>query len=530
LDDTTKLRIKELRKIKEAAITGGKTEGIDVKHMKGKLTARERIDRLLDHGSFVEWNMLVNHKYGIPGDGVICGYGTIEERQVCVFAHDWKVAGGSVGSQGGYKMYTTIERAHKMGIPLIGLYDSPGARLPKLESLKAIEQSGSIDILSYQEDKSASTVFYPLSKASGIVPRICAVLGTCAGMGVYSSALFDFIFMVEGLSHMFITGPRITKSITGEDTSMEALGGAKVHASISGLADFKVQSELECLDAIKKLLSYFPTNHRDMAPWKATGDTPDRTDSSLVEVLPSDPDKPYDMHQIVNRIVDDGDFLEVKEEFAPEIITGIARLNGYPVGIIANQPLVNSGILTAKSAAKEARFISLCDSFNIPLVFFVDTPSYLPGCQQEHGGTIQNTARVIYYICEATVPKIAIIIRKSYGGAGNLSMGVNLGFGIDFIFAWPMAEVGRMRAEQMVDLFYSDEINQSKNPQQLRKKKVDIYRKFNDVLSQVSFRTQITDVIEPGETRSRLIQVLALLRNRTDIKGTKTHNNIPMQL
>jgi acetyl-CoA carboxylase carboxyltransferase component len=529
LDDTVKKHMEELRKIKEAAITGEKSDSINAQYVEGKLTARERINRLLDDGSFVEWNMLVNYKHSIPGDGVICGYGTIDGRKVCVFAHDWTVMGGSVGPQGGYKMYTTIERAHQMGIPLIGLYDSPGARLPKLESLKAIEQSGTIDILSYQEDRSASTVFYPLSKISGVVPRICAVLGTCAGMGVYSSALFDFIFMVEGLSHMFITGPRIVKSITGEDTSMEMLGGAKVHTSISGLADFRVQSELECLHAIKKLLSYFPVNHRENAPWKETGDVPDRMDSSIVEVLSSDPDQSYDMHQIVNKIVDNGDFLEVKEEFAPEIITGLARLDGYPVGIIANQPLVNFGMLTAKSAAKQAKFIGLCDSFNIPLVLLVDTPSYLPGCQQEYSGTIQNTAKVLYSLCEATVPRISVIVRKSYGGAGNLSMGVNSGLGTDFIFAWPTAEVGRMRAEQLVDLFYSKEIDQAKNPQQMREEMVAMYRKYNDVLSQVSLRTHITDVIEPGETRPRLVEALSLLRNKNSIKTIRTHGNMPMQ-
>ena len=314
-------------------------------------------------------------------------------------------------------------------------------------------------MVKYPEEKSAGSVFYPLTQASGVIPQICAVLGTCAGMGVYSSALHDFILMVDGMSHMFITGPRMVKSLTGEDITMEELGGAKVHAQISGLADFRVGTEEKCFEEIRKLLSFLPSNHRESPPWKDTGDDPDRQDDSLAEIVPVDPDKPYDMHQIIGAIVDNEDFFETKAEFAPEIMVGFARLDGYPIGIIASQPLVNSGRLTVNSANTQARFIRFCDAFNIPLVVLVDTPAYTPGREQEHNGTIRNSAKVLYALCDSIVPRIAVVIRRSYGGAGNLCMGVNPGLGTDFVFAWPTAETSVMKAEQLVDLFYSAEIS-----------------------------------------------------------------------
>ncbi len=524
-----RMRIEELRKLKEVAALGGGIEKIAKQHEEGKLTARERIDQLLDPGSFIELNILVEHATSAAAGGIVVGHGTIDGRPVCIYAHDQTVMGGSVGALGGYKMYTTIERALQMGIPLIGLYDSPGARARKLESSMRIDQPGGVDMAKYPEEKSAGSVFFPLTEASGVIPQICAVLGSCAGMGVYSSALYDFIFMVDGISHMFITGPRMVKSLIGEDITMEELGGAKVHAQISGLADFRVRTEEECFKKIRRLLSFLPSNHRESPPWKDIGDDPNRQDDSLTDVLPLGSNEPYDMHSIIEAIADNGDFLETKAEFAPEIIVGFAHLDGHPVGIVANQPLVNSGRLTVNSSNKQARFIRFCDAFNIPLVMFVDTPAYTPGREQEHNGTIRNSAKVLYSLCEAIVPRVAVVIRRSYGGAGNLCMGVNPGLGTDFVFAWPTAETSVMTAEQLVDLFYSTEIAQAENPQQLRDQKIKEYRSwYADILSQASLRTHITDVIEPKETRQRLITALKLLRNKKVTRYPKRHGNIPL--
>jgi acetyl-CoA carboxylase carboxyltransferase component len=522
-------RINELRRVKRICISGGGKEEIARQHRAGKLTARERISSLLDPGTFIEWNLLVGHKISAPADGVIAGHGAIDGRTVCIYAHDRTVRDGSVGALGGYKMYITIERALQMGVPLIGLYDSPGVRALRLESSMRIDEPGGVDMVKYPEGKSAGSVFSPLTDASGIIPQVGAVLGSCAGMGVYSCALHDFIFMVDAISHMFITGPRLVKSLMGEDVTKEELGGAKVHAQISGIADFRLETEEECFKKMRKLLSFLPANYREDPPWKNTDDNPNRQDNLLTQLVPDDPDRPYDMHQIISGITDNGDFFETKAEFAPEIIVGFARLDGHSLGIIANQPLIQSGKLTADSADKQARFIRFCDAFNIPLVVLVDTPAYTPGREQEHSGTIRSSAKVLYALCEATNPRVAVVIRRSYGGAGNLCMGVNPGLGTDFVFAWPTAETSMMKAEQLVDLFYSSEADKSKNSHKLREQKIEEYRNwYADILSQASIRTHITDVIEPRDTRRQLIKSLQFLRSKKVIRQPKKHGNIPL--
>jgi len=528
MESGTQMRINELRKIKEASILGGGTEKIAKQHGKGKLTARERIDRLLDPGSFVELNMLVGHAVGTPADGIVVGYGTIDGRTVCIYAQDATVLGGSIGALHGYKMYTTVELALQMRVPVIGMLDSPGRRGLRLDSSLRVDQPGGVDMVKYREEKDGSSIFFPNTQASGIIPQISAIMGSCAGIAVYSPALTDFVFMIDKISHMFITGPLIVKSVMGEDITMEDLGGAKVHAQISGVASFRVKTEDECFNKMKKLLSFLPSNNSESPPWKDTGDDPNRCDDSLVEIVPTDSRKSYDMHRIIEGIADNRDFLEVKAEFAQEIIVGFIRLNGYPVGVVANQPSVRAGSLTVNSSNKQARFIRFCDAFNIPIVLLVDTPAYMPGLEQEHGGIITHGAKVLYALSEATVPRVAVMIRKAYGG-GSLGMGVVPGMGTDFIFAWPIAETGVMGAEQTVDLFYADEIAKAEKPQQLREQLIKEYiDRYANPFAEVSIRTHIKDIIEPRETRRQLIKSLELLRGKKVIRYPKKHGNIPL--
>ena len=528
MENGMQARINELRKIKEAGVLGGGAERIARQHERGKLTARERIDHLLDPGTFVESNMLIGHSMGTPGDGIVVGHGAIYGRPVCVYAQDATVLGGSVGALHGYKMYRTVEQAIEMGVPVIGLLDGPGRRGLKLETSVRADETAGIDLIKYREEKDGSSIFFPNTQASGVIPQISAILGSCAGISVYSPALTDFVFMIDKTSHMFITGPRIVKSVMGEDVTMEDLGGAKVHAQISGLCSFRVKTEDECFDRIKKLLGFLPSNNNDKLPRKNPTDDPNRYDDTLAELVPSDPHKSYDMHKVIKSIADDGDLLEVKAEFAQELITGFIRLDGYPAGVIANQPSVRAGSLTINSSNKQARFIRFCDSFNIPLVMLVDTPAYLPGLQQEQGGIITHGAKVLYALCEAVVPRVAVIIRKSYGG-GSLGMGVVPGMGTDFIFAWPIAETGVMGAEQTVDLFYADEIAKSEKPAELRAKLVKDYTdRYANPFFEASIRTHINDVIEPRETRRRIIQSLQFLRTKKVTRQPKRHGNIPL--
>ncbi len=514
--------IKRLRETKAKAALGGGKDKIAKEHEKGKLTARERIDLLLDPGSFNEFNMLVKYKVGAAGDGIVIGHGTIDGRKVCLFSHDATVFGGSQGYMHGRKLYKIHEMALDMGVPLIGLNDSPGARVIRPEI------AGSDDPYRVSDEKSCGVVFFINTRCSGAVPQISAILGNCTGGSVYSPALTDFIFMVDGLSHMFITGPRVIKSVMGEEISMEELGGAKVHSQVTGVADFRVKNEQECMQGIRRLLSFLPSNWREHPERKDIGDDPERFADALGKIVPAQPTKGYDMHRFVKEIVDNGDFLEVKPEFANEIIIGFARLDGHVIGVVANQPMVRAGCMSVDSSVKQARFIRFCDAFNIPLILLVDTPGYLPGKAQEHTGIIRHGAKVLYALSEATVPKVAVLLRKAYGGA-VLGMGILPGFGTDLVFAWPTAEVGAMGAEQAVELLYADDIKKAENPEEFRAQKIEQYRElYADTLALASEVTYVQDVIEPRETRRCLIRSLQLIRSKKADITPKRHGNMPL--
>jgi len=514
--------IARLREAKEIAISGGGEQKISREHEKGKLTARERIDLLLDPGSFNEFNMLVKYKVGAPGDGIVIGHGTIDGRVVCIFSHDATVFGGSQGYIHGRKLYKIYEMALDMGVPIIGLNDSPGARVIKPEL------AGSDDPYRVSDEKHGGAVFFINTRCSGAIPQISAILGNCTGGSVYSPALTDFVFMVDGLSHMCITGPRVIKSVMGEDVTLEELGGAKVHTQVTGVADFRVKNEQECLREIRRLLSFLPSNWREQPEWRDTGDDPERFIDALGEIVPAEPAKVYDMHKVIKQIVDKGDFLEVKREFAGEMIVGFARLAGYVTGIVANQPMVRAGCMSADSSDKQARFIRFCDAFNIPIILLVDTPGYLPGKAQEHSGIIRHGAKVLYALSEATVPKVAILMRKVYGGAA-LGMGILPGFGTDLIYAWPTAEVGAMGAEQAVELFYAEDIKTAANPEEFRAEKIQKYSElYGDTMTLASQATYIQDVIEPRETRRCLTRSLRLIRGKKIEPYPKRHGNMPL--
>jgi methylmalonyl-CoA decarboxylase subunit alpha len=510
-----------LRRAKQRALQGGGADKIDKVHASGKLTARERIDLLLDPGTFYELNPLVGYHLGGPGDGIISGFGQIDGRMVCVYAHDVTVAGGSVGYLHGSKMYKTVERAFNMGVPVVGLNDSPGGRVQKIDS-------GTANTLWLSDEKQGQAVFMINTIASGVIPQISAILGNCAGIGVYSPALTDFVFMVDGLSHMFVTGPKVVKTATGGEISNEELGGAKVHCRISGVADLRVKSEEECIHKIRKLLSFLPSNCREKAPVLNSKDDPERKIDSLSKIVPVNPHKPFDMHLVIKEIVDNADFFEIKPEFAGEVIVGFARLDGHSVGIIANQPMVRAGCLTVDSSDKQARFIRFCDAFNIPIVSFTDTPAYLPGKDQEYAGIIRHGAKVLYAWCEAIVPKIAVIVRKAYGG-GTLAMGLKAGLGTDFIFPWPIAEEGAMGAEASVEILFAKEINQAADPEAVKAEKIEEYREqYANPIAISSRCTEIDDVIEPRDTRSCLIKSLKLLEAKQIFRAPKRHGNIPL--
>jgi len=521
MEERAEERIRQLREIKERALKGGGEEKVALQHQKGKLTARERIDYLLDKGSFVEFNMLLNHLEDAPGDGIVCGHGTIDGRTVCVYSQDVTVRGGSIGALHGYKMYKTVERALEMMVPLIGLHDSPGARLPKPQESKTAMG----DLM----EKSGASIFYPNTQASGVIPQISAIMGSCAGISVYSPALNDFIFMVDRQSHMFITGPAMVRSVIGEEISPEDLGGAEIHCQISGVADGRFSDDKECLDAIRELLTYLPSNMNESPPQIDTGDSPDRLDEDLVDIVPTSPDMAYDMHEVIYSIVDRGDFFEIKPEFASEIIVGFGRLDSQVIGIIANQPMVRAGSLTVDSSDKQARFIRFCDCFNIPIVLLVDTPAYMPGSTQEHKGIIRHGAKVLYALCEATVPRIAVVLRKSYGG-GNLGMGVLPGLATDLVYYWPIAEIGVLGAKASVELYFGKEIRESENPQEVRRKRLEEFTgKYSNPMREASANWGIDDIIEPRETRRVLIKGLKFLSTKKrSVIIPKRHGNMPM--
>ncbi|MBI5967009.1 MAG: acyl-CoA carboxylase subunit beta [Deltaproteobacteria bacterium] len=502
-----------LKDLRERVARGGGQARIDKHHEQKKLTARERIDKLLDPGSFQEIFSLASLDFSLAkedslGDGVVTGHGKIDGRLVCVYAQDATIMGGSVGVIHRFKVCHTIDTAAEMGAPLIALNDSAGERIQKEMQL------------------THGSNFFSYTMASGKVPLISAILGNCAGNAVYGAALTDFIFMVDGISHMTITGPRVIKETTGEDISLEDLGGARVHTEISGCADFRCSSEEECLQRIRKLIGFLPSNYREFPPRTPPKDDPNRLVEGLEKLIPDDRKKFYDVHKVIQKIFDEGDFFEVKRGFGQSIVTGFARLDGYPVGLVANQPRFLSGSLTVDSSDKEARFIRFCDCFNLPIVFLIDVPGYFPGKDQEYKGIIRHGAKVLYAISESTVPKVSIIIRKAYGG-GVTAMGGHPALGTDRILSWPSGEFAVMSPEAAVNLVFREEIKKSENPEEFKKAKIKEYeeRFYTPYYSAASLR--IHEVIAPAETRRFLVQTLELLRGKISPRRV-FHGNIPL--
>jgi len=510
--------IRKLRRLKAKADLGGGTSRIEKIHSQGRLTARERIGALLDPGSFEEMGVFVTHRcadFGmkarkIVGDGVVSGFGRIQGRPVYLFAQDFTVFGGTLSESNARKICNIMDQAVQNGCPVIGLNDSGGARI----------QEGVTSLGGYAD------VFLRNTLASGVVPQISAVFGPCAGGAVYSPAITDFILMVKETSHMFVTGPDVIKSVTNETVTFSDLGGAVSHSTKSGVAHFATEDDLHCIDTIRTLLSYMPQNNVEDPPYAEPSDRPERMDEELDAIVPAEPNKPYDMKGVVERIVDDGRFLEVHEHFARNIIVGFARLNGMPVGIVGNQPKVLAGVLDIDSSVKGARFIRFCDAFNIPLVTFEDVPGFLPGTAQEWGGIIKEGAKLLYAYCEATVPKLTVITRKAYGGAYDVMSSKHIRG--DYNVAWPSAELAVMGAEGAVNIIFRKRIDEAKNGAAERKRLVEQY---NDTFLNPYIAAglgYLDDVIEPRETRPRLIKALSVLKTKRLTNPAKKHGNIPL--
>jgi len=510
--------IKHLDKIRSKALLGGGKKRIQKQHEKGKLTARERLDILLDRGSFSELDMFVQHRSNDFGmeenqiltDGVITGHGTIDGRKVMVFSQDFTVFGGSLSEAFAEKICKVMDLALKTGVPIIGLNDSGGARI----------QEGVVSLGGY------ANIFLKNTLTSGVVPQISAILGPCAGGAVYSPAITDFVFMVKQTSHMFVTGPNVVKTVTHEEVSMENLGGADTHASKSGVAHFACENEVDALQNIRKLLSYIPLNNLDDPPISDSKDNPHRIDVKLDTLIPKNPNKPYDMHKVINIIIDKDSFFEVHKDFARNIIVGFAHMGGKSVGIVANQPAHLAGVLDIDSSVKGARFVRFCDAFNIPIITFEDVPGFLPGTDQEWRGIIKNGAKLLYAFAEATVPKLTVITRKAYGGAYDVMSSKHIRG--DLNFAWPTAEIAVMGPRGAVEIIFKNEIAKSKNPQAETERLMNEYREKFANPYVAAKRGYIDDVIKPHETRSRLINGLEMLASKVDINPKKKHGNIPL--
>jgi len=511
-------KIEHLRQLREQAKLGGGQRRIDAQHAKGKLTARERLELLMDPGSFRELDMFVTHRtvgFGIEeqqflSDSVVTGWGTIEGRLVYVFSQDFTVFGGSLGEVHAEKVCKIMDLAMKNGAPVIGLNDSGGARI----------QEGVVSLGAY------AYIFLRNVLASGVVPQISAIMGPCAGGAVYSPAMTDFILMVKGTSFMHITGPDVIKAVTREEVTSEELGGAMVHNTKSGVAHFAAEDEEDCIFLTKKLLSFIPQNNMEDPPFVPTSDPPDRMDEALDSIVPDSPTRAYDMKDVIRHVVDNGDFFEVHEHWARNIVVGFARLGGFSVGIVGQQPAVMAGVLDIDSSTKGARFVRFCDCFNIPIVTFEDVPGFLPGVAQEHGGIIRNGAKLLYAYCEATVPKITIITRKAYGGAYDVMSSKHIRG--DISYAWPTAEIAVMGPDGAVNIIFRKEIAAAEDPEAERARLVQEYRdKFANPYIAAA-RGYIDDVIEPRETRPRLIEALKMLQNKRDSNPAKKHGNIPL--
>ena len=518
MDPVHDSKIRELRRRRAEAKLGGGKERIDAQHKRGKLTARERLELLLDPGSFVETDLFVVHRTTdfdmetrkVPGDGVVTGYGTIDGRLVFVFSQDFTVFGGSLGEMFANKIVKIMDLAMKVGAPMIGLNDSGGARI----------QEGVKSLGGFAE------IFYRNVIASGVIPQISVILGPCAGGAVYSPAITDFVVMAKGISNMFITGPEVVKAATGEEVSFEALGGATVHAEKSGVAHFASDSERDAMRIVRRILSYVPSNNVEEPPVLDLRDDSERRDPELATIVPSESDKPYDMRDVITRVTDRGSFFEVHEAWARNIVVGFARLDGHPVGVVGNQPAVLAGTLDINSSTKGARFVRFCDAFNLPLVTFVDVPGFLPGTDQEHGGIIRNGAKLIYAFAEATVPKMTVITRKAYGGAYDVMNSKHLR--ADFNVAWPSAEIAVMGPEGAVNIVFRKEIEAAKDP---RKRAAELVTEYREKFANPYLAAElgyIDDVIEPEETRPVLIKALHALRSKRESRPQRKHGNLPL--
>ncbi len=511
-------RLAELRRRREQSLVGGGADRVAKIHAKGRLTARERLELLLDAGSFVEIGTFVTHRsnaFGmgdkrITGDGVIAGWGLVDGRLVYCFAQDFTVFGGTMSEANAKKICAIMDLAMDNGAPVIGLNDSGGARI----------QEGVVSLGAYAD------IFLRNTLASGVVPQISAIMGPCAGGAVYSPAITDFTIMVEGTSHMFVTGPEVIKAVTSEEVSFEDLGGAMTHNTKSGVAHFCAKDDADGIRHVRRLLSFLPSNNSEDPPRRACTDPIERRDVALSTLVPESPDKPYDMKELVRRVVDDGDFFEVHEYFAGNIIVGFARLNGRPVGIVGNQPKVLAGVLDIDSSVKAARFVRFCDAFGIPLVTFEDVPGFLPGTRQEWGGIIRHGAKLLYAYCEATVPKLTVVTRKAYGGAYDVMSSKHIRG--DYNVAWPSAEMAVMGADGAVNILYREELAKATDPIAERKRLVAEYNdKFASpwVAAELGY---LDDVIEPADTRPKLIAALEMLRNKRQSLPAKKHGNPPL--
>ena len=511
-------KLRRLEELRREADLGGGEDRLKAQHAKGKLSARERLELLIDQGSFVELDRFVTHRsveFGLDqkkvlGDGVVTGYGTIHGRLVYVFSQDFTVFGGSLSEAHAEKIVKLQEMALKNGAPLIGLNDSGGARI----------QEGVVSLGGYAD------IFLRNTLASGVIPQISVVLGPCAGGAVYSPAITDFIFMVRGTSYMFVTGPDVVRTVTHEDVDMESLGGADIHASKSGVAHFAHDSEPQALAAVRELMRFLPQNNTEPPPFLETRDPPDRRDEKLLEIIPDNPNQPYDMHEVIRCIADDGGFLETHAAFAGNILTGFARLGGYPVGIIANQPAVLAGVLDIDSSDKGGRFVRFCDAFNIPLIILEDVPGFLPGVGQEHGGIIRHGAKLLYAFSEATVPKITVITRKAYGGAYDVMNSKHIRGDINL--GWPTAEIAVMGPKGAVEILFRREIASAEDPVAATEERMAEYREKFAHPYIAAARGYLDDVIDPRDTRPRLISALGMLRNKRDENPLKKHGNIPL--
>jgi propionyl-CoA carboxylase beta chain len=516
--ETFEEKLSYLRELREQAIHSASEAAVEKQHAKGKMTARERIEKLLDPGTFEELDTFVRHrthdfemqKNRPWGDAVVTGYGKIDGRTVFVFSQDFTVFGGSLGEVMAEKMVKVMDMAAKVGAPVIGINDSGGARI----------QEGVVSLGGYGD------VFVRNVQCSGVIPQISVIMGPCAGGAVYSPAMTDFIFMVKETSHMFITGPDVIKTVTGEEVEFEELGGAMTHNSKSGVAHFASEDEESCLEDVRYLFGFLPSNNLEMPPRVEAYDDPDRTEEALGEIVPADPQKPYDMREVVSLVVDDGDFFEVHEHFAQNIICGFARLDGFPVGIVGNQPKHLAGVLDIESSEKAARFVRTCDAYNVPLVTFTDVPGFMPGTDQEWNGIIRHGAKLLYAFTEATVPKLTVVTRKAYGGAYDVMNSKHML--ADFNFAWPTAEVAVMGPEGAVNIIYRKDLASSPTPDERRQKLMDDYKaRFANPYSAAE-RGYIDDVIEPSETRPKLIRALHALQTKRVPQPQRKHGNIPL--